>query len=495
MSFINIKNVIDERGQLNFIQENQIPFNIKRIFYITKISGMRGGHSHYECEQILICLNGTCELYHTDGNNENRFYLSNNSKGFYTPVNNWVEINNFSDNCIILVLCSHLFEEKDYCRDKDLFYKIMKTKEKNIVKFNDISKENQQFKDEMILSVKNIIERGDFTYGKETIEFEKKFSNYIGMNYCVSCSNGTSALILALQSLCLDENSEILIQSNTYVSGVIAILKNNLKIKWVDINSKNLNIDVKSLEENITENTKGLLLVHMYGSCTDMDKIMEIKRKYNLFLVEDCAQAHGSEWKNKKLGSFGDISCFSFYPTKNLGAIGEAGCILTNEKIIYERIEKLKNFGQGERYKYSIFGENYKSSNLVMSSLNIKLKKLDQLNDNRINASKIYKKHLNNKIKFLEYDTVNLKYNFHLFVVILEKRDDLIRFLKTKNIEVGIHYPFPVYKTEAYKNFPCKYDTSEIMSKKILSLPFYPKIDEKNILYICEQINNFYKTI
>ena len=497
MNFIPIDILSDHRGSLSFTQNNLLPFDIKRLFYLTNLSTMRGGHSHYECKQILYCINGNCKLYCTDGKKETSCIIKNKDGGFYTPPNHWLEITEFSPNCVILVLCSHFFDENDYCRDKNKFYDYIKNiklfKNNEIIELNNIKKHTLRFKDELLKKFDNILVNGEFTYGTETNDFEKKFSEYIGVNHCIACSNGTTALILALQSLNLDQGSEVLIQSNSYVAGIIAILNNRLKIKWVDIDEDNLTININKIEENISNNTKVLLLVYLYGICPDMDKILELKNKYNLYLIEDCAQAHGSNWKNKKLGSFGDIACFSFYPTKNLGAIGEAGCITTNNTNIKNEIELLKNFGQKERYNYISIGNNYKSSNIIMSSLNLKYDYLDLFNKQRNIVAELYKNKLksNKNIKFL-INNINNYVNYHLIVIIVENRDELIEHLKDNNIQTGIHYPYPVYNTEAYKKYPCCYKTFDILSKKILSLPIYPELEEYEVNYICEKINNFY---
>lgn len=497
MSFIKNNIITDKRGTLTYAQNNELPFDIKRIFYLSNLSFIRGGHSHYKCEQILYCLNGSCDLYCTDGEKENKYIINNKSLGFYTPNDHWIELTNFRNNCIILVLCSHLFDKDDYCRDKILFYKHISKKQShpnmNKILLNNIIKHTNPFKRELLKKVETILSNGQFTYGDETKEFEIKFSKYIGVNYCISCSNGTTALILALQSLNLEDDSEILIQTNSYVADIIAIVNNKLNIKWIEIDEQNLNIDINKIEENITNKTKAILLVHLYGICCNMDYIIELKNKHNLYLIEDCAQAHGSMWKNKKLGSFGDISCFSFYPSKNLGAIGEAGCIVTNNINYYKLIESLKFFGQKALYDYAYIGNNFKSSNIIMASLNLKIDYLDSFNEKRREAFLLYNIYLkdNKNITFLKIDKDNY-INCHLCVIIVEDRDNLIKYLNNNNIESGIHYPNPLYLTEAYNKYSSKYTNFNLLSKKIISLPIYAEIEKNEIIYICNIINSFY---
>lgn len=493
--FIPITTIIDERGSLSFTQNNLLPFLIKRIFYLTNLSTIRGGHSHYKSEQILYCINGKCSLYCDDGNEKLKCDIDNDIGGLYIPANHWVEISNFSENCVILVLCSDNFDEKDYCRDKVEFIRYVNELKNQIIpiKLNNVIKNIEPLKNQLLDKYNEILSNGQFINGNETMEFEEKFSKYMNLKYTVTCCNGTAALFLALKSLNLPDDSEILIQTNTYIAGIISICSSNLKVKWVEIDENTLTIDVNKIEENITSKTKVLLLVHLYGMCTNMDEIVRIKEKHNLFLIEDCAQAHGAMWNNKKLGTFGDIACFSFYPSKNLGAVGEAGCISTNNIEYKNRISCLKQFGQQGVYNYIYSGFNLKSSNLIIASINLKLEYLDEYNNKRNMIAKLYKKYLNKeKIILLKEDERNY-INYHLFVIIVENRDKLIEYLKENKIESGIHYPNPIYLTEPYKHLECKYDKFTNLSTKIISLPIYPELTEEEVIYICSKINSFMK--
>jgi len=491
--FIPITTIMNETGALSFTQNNILPFTMKRIFYITNLNNKRGGHSHYKCEQILYCINGSCTLYCYDGDKEFISDINNKNGGFYTPPNHWLEIYNFSSDCVILVLCSEYFDETDYCRDKFEFNNYINNLKKQIVpiKLNNIVKNISPLKNILLDKFNEILSNGQFINGTETNQFEEKFSKYMNLNYTVSCCNGTSALFLALESLNLPEGSEVLVQTNAYIADIIAILNSNLKVKWIDINDQTLTVDINKIEENITPNTKVLLLVHLYGMCANMDEILKIKEKHNLYLIEDCAQAHGSMWNNKKLGTFGDISCFSFYPSKNLGSVGEAGCISTNNIEFKNKINCYKQFGQQGTYNYIHRGHNLKSSNLIMASVNLKLDYLDEYNNKRRNIAFLYKKYLNNsKITFIKENDNNY-INYHLFVILVDNRDKLIEYLKENNIETGIHYPNPIYLTEPYKYLDCKYTNFTKLSSRILSLPMYPELTEEEVIYISTKINNF----
>lgn len=478
----------DERGNLSVVQNDNLPFQMKRMFYLTNLKGVRGRHFHKLTEQMIYCVNGKCSLYCYDGLCEMTINMTTESNGFYVPVNHWIELSNFADNCIMLIICSHAFDSNDYYTDKNNIN--INDSTVHNVKLNNLQIHTSQLKNKLLGAIDNILSNGEFTYGEETRNFEQKFSEYLDVKYTISCNNGTSALILALKCLNLPENTEVLIQTNTYVSGLIAIRDNNLQVKWIDIDKNNLMASTTSIEENITSNTKVLLLVHLYGMCCDMDEIMRIKNKYCLCLIEDCCQAHGSTWKNKKLGSFGDISCFSFYPSKNLGAIGEAGCIVTNNEQYYNTIMSLKQFGQKSLYDYVCEGGNYKSSNIIMSSVNVKLDYLDSFNLKRNTIAKLYEKYLSPKITFLKVEE-NIFCNYHLFVIIVDNRNEMKEYLKNCGIETNIHYPNPLYLTEAYMSLKCEFTNFTELSSKILSLPIYPEMTQEEVIYVSNCINKF----
>jgi dTDP-4-dehydrorhamnose 3,5-epimerase-like enzyme len=242
--FIKITTITDERGSLSFTQNNLLPFSIKRIFYLTNLNGKRGGHSHYNCEQLLYCISGSCTLYCYDGEEELYNNINNLSGGFYTPSNHWLEIYNFSSDCVILVLCSNYFDKTDYCRDKLEFSNYIKNLKNQIIpiKLNNIVKNIEPLKNILLDKFDEILSNGQFINGIETNQFEEKFSKYMNLKYTVSCCNGTAALFLALQSLNIPEGSEVLVQTNAYIADIIAILNNNLKVKWIDIDNKTLTV-------------------------------------------------------------------------------------------------------------------------------------------------------------------------------------------------------------------------------------------------------------
>ncbi len=351
------------------------------------------------------------------------------------------------------------------------------------IKFCDVKKNYNKYKDEINDRINNIMINGQYIEGPDVNMFENNFAKYIGVKHCIGVGNGTDALIIAIKALNLPEGSEIIIPGNTYIATALAVVNNNMKLVLADIDE---NMMICNLENHITSKTKALIVVHMYGIPQNMDMICSFCKKYNLYLIEDCAQAHGAMMNNMKVGSFGDISCFSFYPTKNLGACGDAGCIVTNNDKINNYIRKYKNFGSIVKNNHEIIGINSRLDTIQAAILDVKLKYLD--NDNQLrkqNASYYYDLLKDNKkIVLIKNDGVH-----HLFIIRTEYRKELILHLKYNNIETAIHYPKAICDMDI---FSTNYTMNcHDLSNEILSLPMYPELTYDEIKYICDKINSF----
>lgn len=497
---LQFKSNKDVRGTLTAIEcHKNIPFDIKRVFYIKPHDNFpRGFHAHKECEQVLVTIQGKCDVEIKDGVNTHTYHLDADDYGLYLPINNWLKMENFSDDCIILVLCSTLYDENEYMRNYgDFLVHVDKEKKKlDIIKSFDLAENTKSIRLEINDKLSSLIDINSFVLGAEVSKFEKDFAAYNKSNYCVGLSNGTSALICALKSLNLPPDSEIIVPANTYVAAPIAIDYCNLKIKVVDIDDS-LNIDLDQLETDLTinmERTKVVLVVHLYGNCCDMDKLLELKTKYGFYLIEDAAQAHGSEFNNRKLGTFGDVGCFSFYPSKNLGSFGEGGAIVTNDINIYQTIRLLRNYGCEEKYKWLIKGSNERMHNIQAGVLNIKLKYLDTWNAKRARLAGIYNDRLG-KLKNVTIPKMNATLcNYHLYVVLVDDREDLINHLKANQIETAIHYPQTFYKSQAYKELNHLEFSADGISKSILSLPMYPELPIEKAEKVCTVMEDYYKS-
>lgn len=497
----------DLRGQLIAVDsEFDLPFQLKRFFYITNLDNLeRGFHAHKKCEQILIPIKGSFTLILNDGiNEEEEFYLNEPNEGIHIPLFTWLKMKNFSSDCIIMVICSYKYDEEEYIRDYNLFLQEVKKNKllKTIQNFS-LKEQTKMIKNEIMNKIEEIVDKNEFVMGSEVIAFENNFAKYNQSKYCIGVSNGCSALKIALKSLNL-KNSKVITQANTYVAVPLVCEELNIQYDFVDIDD-NLLLDLNKLEELLIENNKEkelwfesakdivVLIVHLYGNSVNMDKLMELKNKYDFKLIEDTAQAHGSSFNGKKLGSFGDLGCFSFYPSKNLGAFGEGGAIITNNEEYYKYCKMYRNYGSIERYKWEIIGANERMHNLQGGILSIKLKYLDDWNEKRNEISKLYNANIkeNSMLRILKQIDGCFSNN-HLFILIVENRDELKKYLEENNIICAIHYPKPFYDELAYQHKHIKLEKMDFYKNKLISLPMYPELSENNVLIICDKINKYY---
>lgn len=500
MSKLNFKTNKDIRGELIAIDsEFDLPFDIKRIFYIKDLDNVeRGFHAHKKCLQILVAIRGSFTLKLDNGFDKKEFILNKSNEGILIPLFNYLTMSNFSDDCIIMVICSYKYDETEYIRDYDEFLEIVRTNgiqnTKNIENFS-LKKQTKTIKDIIMNKIGDIIDTNAFVMGKDVLEFENKFKYYNKIQHCIAISNGCSALKVSIKSLQLN-NPKILVQANTYVAVPLVCEELNIQYEIIDID-ENLLLDLDKLEKYLENNMDNeinyiVIVVHLYGNSVDMHKLMKMKRKYNFKLIEDAAQAHGSEYDNKKLGTFGDLGCFSFYPSKNLGAFGEGGAIITNNNDYANFCKYYRNYGSIKKYEWEIIGSNERMHNLQGGVLSIKLDFLDKWNKNRLKLSNVYINNIKNvKIKILTPIDKCVS-NYHLFIILTKERDSLKDFLERNNISCAIHYPKPFYESNAYEHInPSNIPIMDEFKNDLLSLPMYPELTVEEVLRVCEKINEF----
>lgn len=362
------------------------------------------------------------------------------------------------------------------------------------IPFLDLKKNYLSIREEIDNEYIDLFEKSDFILGDKVKLFENNFAKYLGINHFIGCANGTDALEVAIKSLDLKENDEIIVQGNTYIASCLGVLNNNIKLVLCDIDSNTHMIDINKLKDKITINTKAIIIVHLYGLMPNMNEIVNICKENNLYLIEDCAQAHGALWNDKKAGTFGDISCFSFYPGKNLGAYGDGGGIGTNRDELNEKIRKICNLGCKVKYHHELIGRNSRLDTLQAGFLNVKLKHLDDWNELRRKNALMY----NINLSDLEHIQTPIVVDgcvpvYHLYVIKTKYRDELKKYLESKNITCLIHYPISIAETEAIKQFDFE-DIENCInnSKQILSLPMFPELLEEEIVYVCDNIKNFF---
>jgi dTDP-4-amino-4,6-dideoxygalactose transaminase len=357
--------------------------------------------------------------------------------------------------------------------------------------FENLSRSNSFFIKEFKKKYNEFIKKGNYILGKNLFNFEKNFAKYLNVKYCVGVGNGLDALTIALKALNLPKNSEVIVASNAYIASIISIINADLKPVLVEPNILTYNLDPNLIKSNITKNTKVIMAVHMYGRPCDMFEIQEICKKNSLYLLEDCAQSHGASLEGKMIGSFGDLSCFSFYPTKNLGCLGDGGAVVCNNKSLAKKLQMMRNYGSIKRYYNDILGQNSRLDEFQAAFLNVKLKYLNKINSHKIKLAKIYNNNLSERfIKPIMNN--NEKHVFHIYNIRHPERDKIKSYLDKNNIKTEIHYPIAPHRQKIFQNiFKKKYLISEEIHQTTLSLPLSYSHKERDILNVTKILNNF----
>jgi len=342
--------------------------------------------------------------------------------------------------------------------------------------------------------IEAVLEDTAFSGGKYVEEFEQNFAKFCQTNYSVAVNNGTSALHLAMLALGIGEGDEVIIPANTFIATAWGVSYTNAIPVFVDCNPNTWEIDIAKIEEKITSKTKAIIGVHLYGQPCDIDAIRQICTKYNLYFVEDAAQAHGAYYKGKRIGQFGEMACFSFYPGKNLGTYGEGGGITTNEERYVKHLHSLRSHGSVIRYYHDEIGYNMRMGGIEGAVLSVKLQYLDSWNTRRKEIAKIYQKGITNlKIKMqFQPDFVDSVY--HLFVITTENRNALQKYLNEHDIFPGLHYPVPCHLQKAYLHLGYKKGdcpNAEYLAEHCLSLPMYAELTNEEVNHIVEIINQY----
>lgn len=367
-----------------------------------------------------------------------------------------------------------------------------------MIPFLDLKQINAQYREELIEACSKVIDSGWYVQGNEHKEFEKEFAQYCGSKYAIGVANGLDALTLIIRAYkelnILKGYDEIIVPSNTYIASILAISENNLIPILVESDINTYNIDINKIEESITSKTKAIMVVHLYGQAVQMKKVLELAKKYNLKVIEDCAQAHGAYDVdiNKRVGNIGDISGFSFYPGKNLGALGDGGAVTTNDKLLANTIRALGNYGSQKKYENIYKGTNSRLDEIQAAILRVKLRYLDREIEKRREIANYYLSNISNKNIVLPNVIYKEQHVWHLFVIRTSKRDELQEYLLDNSIQTLIHYPLPPHKQNAYKEWNSEnYPISELIHNEVLSLPISGVQSLEDTKKIIEVINNF----
>lgn len=361
-----------------------------------------------------------------------------------------------------------------------------------MIKFLDLHKINQRFKSEIDLAISEVLESGWYLLGEKNKAFEENFAKYCETKFSIGCANGLDALHLAIRAYDFPKDSEIIVPANTYIASILAISNCGLKPILVEPNLETYNIDVDLIEAKITEKTKAIVVVHLYGQAVEMEKIWELAKKYNLKIIEDSAQAHGAIYQGKKVGNLGDIGCFSFYPGKNLGALGDGGSITTNDEEVAIKIRAIANYGSLIKYENIYKGLNSRLDEIQAAILDLKLQFLDADNQQRREIAKIYRENIKNEKIVLPKPYKEESHVWHLFVIRTKDRDKLQEYLKIKGIQTLIHYPIPPHKQNAYKEWNnLSFPITEQIHREVLSLPISPVMSKEEAFCVVQALNEF----
>jgi len=349
-------------------------------------------------------------------------------------------------------------------------------------------------KKEIEEAIGRVLESGFYIMGIECDFFEKEFAQYLGVKHCVGVNSGTDAITLAIKSLELKDGDEVILPSHTSQGSLVGIYENNLKPVFCEVDQTTFNITLLNILDKITPKTKAVVAVHLYGQACEIEKISDFCKEKNIYLIEDCSQAHGAEYRQKKVGSFGDLAAFSFYPTKNLAALGDGGAVTTNNFELAKKIQQLRQYGWKERYVAQRLGINSRLDEIQAAILRVKLKHLDSQNHSRNEIAQKYNDLLTDEIvkpKIADFNT----HVYHQYTIKTDRRDELLKFLRDRKILANILYPYALHQQPGLKHFYTKkedFKNTEKLVTQILSLPIYPQMTEKEVDRVVTSVNQFF---
>lgn len=353
-----------------------------------------------------------------------------------------------------------------------------------------------KYKDEFENAALNVLRSGRYVLGNNVKEFEKEFAASIGSKFCIGVDNGTNAIKIGMQALGITEGDEVIVQANTYIATVLGITANGATPIFVEPNEYH-NMDEYDIEHRITNKTKAIIVTHLYGQATKMDKIISLCEKYHLYLLEDCAQAHYAEYNGKKVGTLGILGFFSFYPTKNIGAFGDGGAVVTNDEKLYEKIKMLRNYGSSIRYDFELEnGHNSRLDEIQAALLRVKVKHSDEITNEKISIAKRYLSEISNPLIELPKVDKGCKSVWHLFVLKVDDRDGFIKHMSECGVQTDVHYPIPPHLSKCYKSLKyCEgdYPKTEYLAKHVVDLPIFNGMTDEEVDTVIKAVNSYGK--
>jgi dTDP-4-amino-4,6-dideoxygalactose transaminase len=362
------------------------------------------------------------------------------------------------------------------------------------IPFADLSRQYRNIKKEVLSVIKQVCEKTAFSGGEFAEKFEKEFAKYSGASYFSGINNGTNAIFLAMLALGISVEDEVIVPANTFIATAWGVTYTGATPVFVDCDPNTWQIDAREIEKKITKKTKAVIGVHLYGQPFDIDAVKKICKQHKIYLIEDCAQAHGAKYKDGIVGTFGEMGCFSFYPGKNLGCYGEGGGVLTNNKKYFDHLNKLKNHGSTVKYYHDEIGYNARLEGIQGAVLSVKLKYLNNWNKRRRQIAAIYFNKIKNNKIVMQKQPEWAKSVFHLFVITTKNRDELKKYLEKNGIYPAMHYPVSCHLQKAYAFLKYKkgdFPNSEYLAGHCLSLPMYPELTDREVKQVIKIINRY----
>ena len=474
-----------------------LPFRVKRQYLLKSASSSKNGgqHAHKELWQFFICVQGSCHILFEGKNGKFEFLLDKPTQGVVVPPGHWRDYK-LAPTSVLSVLASEPYDENDYIRDYGSFRKhIERQATPANVPFVALNRENDELRSEFITVLEQQTAANDWVRGKSVCDFEARYASYCEAKHAVACGSGLDALALALRAYEIGAGDEVIVPTNSFIASALAVSHVGATPVFIDCLPCSGELDISQIELAISSKTKAIIPVHLYGIPVDMDRVMEVAGKHGLFVLEDAAQAHGALYKNNKVGSLGHAAAFSFYPTKNLGAIGDGGCVVTNDASLADRVRTISNYGSREKYKHEVLGVNSRLDSIQAGILSLKLAFLDERNKVRKQIARHY---FNCMAGIKDLKLVNVSNSrepvWHIFPVFLEnqtRRDALKAYLSKHSIETGIHYPIPIHVSPAYATGDIL-PVAEEVAKTQLSLPMSPFLTKAEINFVCNVVTDFF---
>ena len=494
--------VKDRRGTLSFAEyETHLPWVPVRFFTITEVpqKELRGYHAHKSVKQLLVCVTGKLEVLIDDGNQRESVVLQNSNEGLLLDAMVWSSQSYLVPGTVLLVLCSEKHSPEGYIHSYADFVALVKQEQARGVQvpFLNVKAAALLQETDMRRAFERVLQSGQYVGGAEVEGFEREWAHYCEASECAGVGSGLAALHLALVALDIGPGHEVIVPANTYIATLLAVSMAGAKCVLVEPDPKTRLIDPTKVSAAITPHTKAILSCDLYGTPVDYDALAEIARKHGLRFVSDAAQSHGAVYKGKKVGSDGlcDATCFSFYPSKNLGALGEAGAVVTGNAALAERVRTLRNYGSKERYQNDEKGFNERFDPLQAAFLRAKLPHLDQLSSKRQAIAQRYHQALNG-LDWLSLPPLvqECTPSYHLFVVACDDRDGLQSHLQSQGVATVVHYPIPPHLSKAYRDLPYgpgSLPITEKLASSVLSIPVCPFLEDHQIEHVIGAIKSF----